>query len=154
MQNVLVPGAVGLLAVFLWLQRKPVKPMLSSTDASAFAQLNRTQLELVIEAERRSKTKDDDLSNWTPPVTVQETISLQQALRFGMNAGPEERLLAVRQAACWWHRSVLPLLRRALHDSDPRVVEAAALAIEPFRSSPHRNVVQASRPPRNVSRMR
>ena len=154
MQNVLLPGAVGLLAVFLWLQRKPVKPMLSSTDASAIAQLNRTQLELVIEAEQRSKTKDDDLSNWTPPFTVQETISLQQALRFGMNAGPEERLLAVRQAACWGHRSVLPLLRRALHDSDPRVVEAAALAIEPFRSSPHRKVVQASRPPRNVSRMR
>ncbi len=154
MQNVLLPGAVGLLAVFLWLQRKPVKPMLSSTDASAVAQLNRTQLELVIEAERRSKTKDDDLSNWTRPVTVQETISLQQALRFGMNAGPEERLLAVRQAACWGHRSVLPLLRRALHDSDPRVVEAAALAIEPFRSSPHRKVVQVSRPPRNVSRMR
>lgn len=154
MQNVLLPGAVGLLAVFLWLQRKPVKPMLSSTDASAVAQLNRTQLELVIEAEQRSKTKDDDLSNWTRPVTVQETISLQQALRFGMNAGPEERLLAVRQAACWGHRSVLPLLRRALHDSDPRVVEAAALAIEPFRSSPHRKVVQASRPPRNVSRMR
>ena len=154
MQNVLLPGAVGLLAVFLWLQRKPVKPMLSSTDASAIAQLNRTQLELVIEAEQRSKTKDDDLSNWTPPVTVQETISLQQALRFGMNAGPEERLLAVRQAACWGHRSVLPLLRRALHDSDPRVVEAAALAIEPFRSSPHRKVVQASSPPRNVSRMR
>ncbi|MBL6794215.1 MAG: HEAT repeat domain-containing protein [Synechococcus sp. BS307-5m-G36] len=154
MQNVLLPGAVGLLAVFLWLQRKPVKPMLSSTDASAVAQLNRTQLELVIEAEQRSKTKDDVLSNWTRPVTVQETISLQQALRFGMNAGPEERLLAVRQAACWGHRSVLPLLRRALHDSDPRVVEAAALAIEPFRSSPHRKVVQVSRPPRNVSRMR
>ncbi|MGB4699805.1 MAG: HEAT repeat domain-containing protein [Parasynechococcus sp.] len=154
MQNVLLPGAVGLLAVFLWLQRKPVKPMLSSTDASAVAQLNRTQLELVIEAEQRSKTKDDVLSNWTRPVTVQETISLQQSLRFGMNAGPEERLLAVRQAACWGHRSVLPLLRRALHDSDPRVVEAAALAIEPFRSSPHRKVVQVSRPPRNVSRMR
>ena len=154
MQNVLLPGAVGLLAVFLWLQRKPVKPMLSSTDASAVAQLNRTQLELVIETEQSSKTKVDELSDWTPPVTVQETISLQQALRFGMNAGPEERLLAVRQAACWGHRSVLPLLRRALHDSDPRVVEAAALAIEPFRSSPHRKVVQASRPPRNVSRMR
>ena len=154
MQNVLVPGAVGLLAVFLWLQRKPVKPMLSSTDASAVAQLNRTQLELVIETEKSSKTKVDELSDWTPPVTVQETISLQQALRFGMNAGPEERLLAVRQAARWGHRSVLPLLRRALRDCDPRVVEAAALAMEPFRSSPHRKVTQASRPPRNVSRMR
>ena len=129
MQNVLVPGAVGLLALFLWLQRKPVKPMLSSTDASAVAQLNRTQLELVIEADQGSKTQDDDLSNWTSPVTVQETISLQQALRFGMNAGPEERLLAVRQAARWGHRSVLPLLRRALRASAPLVVEAASLAI-------------------------
>jgi hypothetical protein len=154
MQNVLVPGAVGLLAVFLWLQRKPLKPMLSSTDASAVAQLNRTQLELVIEAEQLSKIEDLDLSAWTSPVTVQETISLQKALRFGMNSGPEERLLAVRQAARWGHRSVLPLLRRALRDSDPRVVESAAQAIEPFRSTPHRTVVQAARPPRNVSRMR
>ena len=32
MQNVLVPGAVVLLTVVLWLRRKPVKPMLSSTD--------------------------------------------------------------------------------------------------------------------------
>ena len=154
MQNVLVPGAVGLLAVFLWLQRKPVKPMLSSTDASAVAQLNRTQLELVIEAEQLSKIEDVELSAWTSPVTVQETISLQKALRFGMNSGPEERLLAVRQAARWGHRSVLPLLRRALRDSDLRVVESAAQAIEPFRSTPHRKVVQAARPPRNVSRMR
>ena len=45
-------------------------------------------------------------------------------------------------------------LRRALRDSDPRVVESAAQAIEPFRSTPHRTVVQAARPPRNVSRMR
>ena len=96
MQNVLVPGAVGLLAVFLWLQRKPLKPMLSSTDASAVAQLNRTQLELVIEVEQLSKIEDVDLSAWTSPVTAQETISLQKALRFGMNSGPEERLLAVR----------------------------------------------------------
>ena len=154
MQNVLVPGAVGLLAVFLWLQRKPLKPMLSSTDASAVAQLNRTQLELVIEAEQLSKIEDVDLSAWTSPVTVQETIILQKALRFGMNSGPEERLLAVRQAARWGHRSVLPLLRRALRDSDPRVVESAAQAIEQFRSTPHRTVVQAARPPRNVSRMR
>ena len=154
MQNVLVPGAVGLLAVFLWLQRKPLKPMLSSTDASAVAQLNRTQLELVIEAEQLSKIEDVDLSAWTSPVTAQETISLQKALRFGMNSGPEERLLAVRQAARWGHRSVLPLLRRALRDSDPRVVESAAQAIEPFRSTPLRIVVQAARPPRNVSRMR
>ena len=48
MQNVLLPGAVVLLTVVLWLRRKPVKPMLSSTDASRVAQINRAQLELVI----------------------------------------------------------------------------------------------------------
>ena len=50
MQNVLLPGAVVLLTVVLWLRRKPVKPMLSSTDASRVAQINRAQLELVIES--------------------------------------------------------------------------------------------------------
>ena len=40
MQNVLLPGAVVLLTVVLWLRRKPVKPMLSSTDASRVAQIN------------------------------------------------------------------------------------------------------------------
>ena len=49
-------------------------------------------------------------------------------------------------------QALRPYLKEFL--SDPRVVEEAALAIEPFRSSPHRKVVQASRPPRNVSRMR
>ena len=52
MQNVLLPGAVVLLTVVLWLRRKPVKPMLSSTDASRVAQINRAQLELVIEPVR------------------------------------------------------------------------------------------------------
>ena len=40
MQNVLVPGAVVLLTVVLWLRRKPAKAMLSSTDTSSVAQLN------------------------------------------------------------------------------------------------------------------
>ena len=44
MQNVLLPGAVVLLTVVLWLRRKPVKPMLSSTDASRVAQITRALL--------------------------------------------------------------------------------------------------------------
>ena len=71
-----------------------------------------------------------------------------------MADGPEQRLLAVREAALWGHRSVLPILRQALHDSDSRVVEAAADAIGPFRSATRKQVIQSSRPPRNVARMR
>ena len=71
-----------------------------------------------------------------------------------MAAGPEQRLRAVRVAAQWGHRSALPLLRQALWDSDARVVEAAAAAIEPFRGAAAAPTRQPARPPRNVSRMR
>ena len=62
MQNVLLPGAVVLLTVVLWLRRKPVKPMLSSTDASRVAQINRAQLELVIEPAADGESADASLS--------------------------------------------------------------------------------------------
>jgi len=154
MQNVLVPGAVVLLTVVLWLRRKPVKPMLSSTDTSTVAQLNRAQLELVIEPSSPLSTVEDPFADWTPPQTEQERLGLQQRLRERMASGPAQRLEAVREAALWGHRSVLPLLKRALRDSDARVVEAAALAIEPFRGTPRRESAQTVRPPRNVARMR
>ena len=153
MQNVLLPGAVVLLTVVLWLRRKPVKPMLSSTDASRVAQINRAQLELVIES-AAAGASDGSLEFWTAPCTVSERLALQRRLNADMEAGPEERLRAVRLAAQWGHRSALPLLRQALRDSDARVVEEAAAAIEPFRGAPAAPTRQAARPPRNVSRMR
>jgi HEAT repeat protein len=155
MQNVLLPGAVVLLTVVLWLRRKPVKPMLSSTDASRVAQLNRAQLELVIEPASVGDVADDALESWTAPTSEQERLALQRRLKTDMEAGPEERLRAVRLAARWGHRSALPLLRQALRDSDSRVVEEAAAAIAPFRSAPAAVPSrQLARPPRNVSRMR
>ena len=154
MQNVLVPGAVVLLTVVLWLRRKPAKAMLSSTDTSSVAQLNRAQLELVIEPSRPDTAVEDPLADWMAPQTEQDRLALQQRLRQRMALGPEQRLDAVREAALWGHRSVLPLLKRALRDSDARVVEAAAEAMEPFRGAPRRTPAQTVRPPRNVSRMR
>ena len=150
MQNVLLPGAVVLLTVVLWLRRKPVKPMLSSTDASRVAQINRAQLELVIEPAAHGESTDASLESWTAPTTP-----LERRLKADMEAGPEERLRAVRLAALWGHRSALPLLRQALRDSDARVVEEAAAAIAPFRGAPAAaKTTQPARPPRNVSRMR
>ena len=154
MQNVLVPGAVVLLTVVLWLRRKPAKAMLSSTDTSSVAQLNRAQLELVIEPSSPVTAVEDPLADWIAPQTEQDRLALQQRLRQRMASGPEQRLDAVREAALWGHRSVLPLLKRALRDSDARVVEAAAETMEPFRGAPGRAPAQTVRPPRNVSRMR
>ena len=82
------------------------------------------------------------------------TSGLERRLKADMAAGPEERLRAVRVAAQWGHRSALPLLRQALRDSDARVVEEAAAAIEPFRGAAAAPTPQPARPPRNVSRMR
>ena len=154
MQNVLVPGAVVLLTVVLWLRRKPVKAMLSSTDTSSVAQLNRAQLELVLEPSNPDTAVEDPLADRTAPQTEQDRLALQQRLRQRMASGPKQRLDAVREAVLWGHRSVLPLLKRALRDSDARVVEAAAEAMEPFRGAPRRRPTQTVRPPRNVSRMR
>ena len=155
MQNVLLPGAVVLLTVVLWLRRKPVKPMLSSTDASGIAQLNRAQLALVIEPAADGESGELSMESWTAPTSPLERLALERRLKADMEAGPEERLRAVRLAARWGHRSVLPLLRQALRDGDARVVEAAAAAIAPFRGAPAAApICQPTRPPRNVSRMR
>ena len=154
MQNVLLPGAAVLLAVFFWLRRKPVKPMLSSTDASVVAQLNRSQLELIIEKDEGVERSSDPIDHWTAPRTTQERIAQQRELSCAMAAGPDERLQAVRLAARWGHQCVLPILRRALRDSDSRVVGAAASAIERYRGAPSLAPTQTARPPRNVSRMR
>ena len=155
MQNVLLPGAVVLLTVVLWLRRKPVKPMLSSTDASRVAQINRAQLELVIEPAADGESADDSLESWMAPTTPLERLALERRLKADMQAGPEERLRTVRLAARWGHRSALPLLRQALRDSDARVVEIAAAAIAPFRGAPAAAPIrQSARLPRNVSRMR
>lgn len=154
MQNVLLPGAAAVLALVFWLRRKPLKPMLSTTDTSGIAQLNRAQLERVLESDPAAAFSHDPLEGWTPPQSEQERLLLQQRLRQAMAAGPEQRLLAVREAALWGHRSVLPLLRQALHDSDSAVVELAAEAIGRFRGSTQPAVRQSARPPRNVARMR
>ena len=154
MQNVLLPGAAAVLALVFWLRRKPLKPMLSNVDTSGIAQLNRTQLERVLEPSDADGVNQDPFAGWASPRTKQERLLLQQRLRQAMADGPEQRLLAVREAALWGNPLVLPLLRRALHDSDSRVVEAAAEAIGPFRGATRRQGNQSARPPRNVARMR
>ena len=155
MQNVLLPGAAVLLVVAVWWRGRSGRPMLRSTDASNVAALNRVQLSRVIsEPETAAADQPVPVEVWQPPRTERECLELKTRLRLAMNGGPEGRLEAVRIAARWGSATVLPLLRRALRDSDSRVVEEAAAAIAPKRGATRRLPVQPARPPRNVARTR
>ena len=147
--------ATIVLAIILYgLGRKPHKPILRSTDVSEVVALNRAQVELVQVSEVEEVAESAPVLAWQAPSTSAERLELQQYLRRSMDDGPDLRLQAIKIAGQWGHQSVLPILRRGLHDSDSRVVEAAAAAIERHRSGPYRASAHPVRPPRNVARMR
>ncbi|AKN61885.1 hypothetical protein WB44_13180 [Synechococcus sp. WH 8020] len=147
--------ATIVLAIILYgLGRKPHKPILRSTDVSEVVALNRAQVELVQVAEVEEVAERAPVLAWQAPSTSAERLAMQHYLRRSMDDGPDLRLQAIKLAGQWGHQSVLPLLRRGLHDSDSRVVEAAAAAIERHRSGPSPDLAQSVRPPRNVARMR
>ncbi len=164
MNQLLAGGAALVLVVVLWsLGRRPGKTLLSSTDATSVAAINRAQLGLVqvsspqqdLETQAASAKGNGDLAPFQPPVSSAERISLERRLREAMDQGnPDQRLEAVRVAGQWGHASVLPLLRRGLRDADSLVVEAAATAIERHRGATRPSPAQVARPPRNVARMR
>ena len=164
MNQLLAGGAALVLVVVLWsLGRRPGKTLLSSTDATTVAAINRAQLGLVqvsspqqdLETQAGSGKGTGDLAPFQPPVSSAERISLERRLREAMDQGnPDQRLEAVRVAGQWGHASVLPLLRRGLRDADSLVVEAAARAIECHRGATRPSPAQVARPPRNVARMR
>ena len=155
MQNVLLPVLAVVLGAGLLIWRRPTKPLLRSTDVSDVAELNRAQLELVIEP---TPSPDQDESPerdaWHPPSTARERFALQNQLRKSMDQGPDQRLEAVRLAALWGGTMALPVLRRGLRDFDSRVVIAAAEAIDALRVVRTTQPGLPSRPPRNVARMR
>tara|TARA_B100000212_G_C27091216_1_gene412376 strand:- start:72 stop:566 length:495 start_codon:yes stop_codon:yes gene_type:complete len=164
MTQLLAGGAALVLVVVLWgLGRRPGKTLLSSTDATSVAAINRAQLGLVqapeTEMEPLIQTESAEHSansvSFKPPLSSAERITLERQLREAMDQGdPAQRLEAVRLAAQWGHVCVLPLLRRGLRDADSLVVEAAAAAIERHRGATRPSQVQVARPPRNVARMR
>lgn len=176
-------GAVaGLLALVLWwLGRRPPARLLRSTDTSAVAALNRSQLHQAAapdpdagsphsagpEVRSRPPTADEAAATFvaaTPlahrPVGVALSARDQQqlltALRSQFKGDNPSRLVAVKVARRWGHRCTLPLLLRARRDPDPRVALEAAQALERFRG--RQPGVQAAEPaaplPRNVSRTR
>ena len=155
MQNVLLPVVAIALGAGLLIWRRPAKPLLRSTDVSGVVELNRAQLELVIEPSASSESPvPSEGDAWQPPATARDKAVLQNQLRQRMNQGPDQRLEAVRLAARWGGSQALPVLRRGLRDSDSRVVLEAAAAMESLRSVRATQPATSARPPRNVARMR
>ncbi|HGY5549917.1 MAG TPA: HEAT repeat domain-containing protein [Prochlorococcus sp.] len=157
MNGLFAGAAVVALTLVLWgLGKRPRKLLLSNTDASSVAALNRVQLTLV---KPKSDAAEDDSGSvpkqvWKSPATSLERLTMQRQLRDAMAAGPEQRLEAVTLAGLWGHVSVMSLLRQGLHDSDGRVVSAAATALERYRGKSRAVKIQDVPPPRNVARMR
>ena len=146
-------AAIALAAVLYAVGRRPNKPFLRNPDVASVAALNRAQVELVQAAVAEAELQQAAEADWQPPSTPGDVLALQKQLRAAMNAGPDDRLEAVTLAGRWGHRDLLPLLRRGLRDSDSRVVEAAAAALDGRRGAPVPQVAKAGRPPRNVARL-
>ena len=161
--NQVIAGATALiLALLLWgLGKKPSKSFSSKRGQHNVGALKLQQISLVEStkgsASKHQKNQSGIEIDWKGPRNVQERIKLQKQLTQLITKGPEERLKAVILADRWGHASVLPLLKRALKDSNSQVMAAAASAFEKHRGVPNTTNVQrecTSRPPRNVALMR
>ena len=153
-------GGAALLLVLVWLiiRRKPVT-VLRSTDASAVAALNRAQIAQVVPLAPADESVDASVAAVAGTATLsfpaagdaRGRAALLQTLRLQLQGSTPERLDAMRTAAGWGDRAVLPLLRRGLRDVDPQVVLAAAAGMASFRG---RTAAPAQPTLRRVSRTR
>ena len=160
MTQALSGAAIAAVIAVCWLLGRPRPKILRSTDASAVAALNRSQMELVLP---RSAEASDGNSHGEPSA---EAMALpNQADRRGrlellaqlerlFQQGGEPRRQALAVCNAWQHRDALPLIRRGLRDSDQQVAALAAQAMTRFRGRSSAGAAQPApvKPPRNVSR--
>jgi hypothetical protein len=154
------PSLLGALAAAflagLWLttRRRP-RPFLRSHDTSAVAALNRSQIAQVsLQASWPPTGTLPDSDGITPvndiavgagspwpaswpelpaPSAVRQRLDLLRQLEAWSQGTASDRRRAMALAHRWGHRSVLPLLRRGLRDTDPLVMAEAAAAMQNFR---------------------
>ena len=94
--------------------------------------------------------------DWQLPLSPKDRIELKRYLLKSMLSSPKIRLEAIKTASKWDDKFVIPILKRGLKDSDIKVIQAAALAMERFKNHPTAKVRNQSdsRPPLNVALMR
>lgn len=165
MPQALSGAAIAAVIAVCWLLGRPRPRLLSSTDVSAVAALNRGQMERLLETNSHKSDHDEaslaqlaELAGlgepW--PQDARSRNLLLRRLKECYQTGGDQRRQAISACRDWGHRATLPLLLQALHDSDPVVVATAADAMTRFRgrTSPQSVPQPAARGPRKVSRTR
>jgi hypothetical protein len=165
----LLGAAAASLLLLLWLlgRRRP-RPFLRSDDTSAVAALNRAQITRLAPPPAGVAPAPAGLAA-TPagpgpnprvhlpaPGDLRGRRLLLARLSAAAHGPLDERLAALRLARRWRHPATLPLLRRALRDVHPAVVQEAALALEAYRgrTAPSASADSHSSSPRKVARTR
>ena len=158
MTQALSAAALAAVIAACWLMGRPRPKILRSTDASAVAALNRSQMELVLNTMNEEPASSAGLGDSTWPLPAPADLRGRRALLAELErqfqAGGLQRQQAMATCLAWRHRDALPLIRRGLRDSNREVAALAAAAMEPFRG--RSTVAQAlpAKAPRNVSRTR
>ena len=162
MTQALSGAAIAAVIAVCWLLGRPRPKILRSTDASAVAALNRSQMELVLPRQ----AEEPGAANSGAEVAVALALPgaadrrgrlqllAQLERQFAQGGAPRRQALVVCSA--WQHRDALPLIRRGLRDSDQQVAALAAEAMQAFRGRTAAATAQVTpvKPPRNVSRTR
>ncbi len=148
-----------LLAGGWWLGRRRVRPLLRSTDATAVAELNRSQIELlkirqaspsspsapapeamsaVMSAPIETAAGHHPAAGLEAPPASLPLVAGRRPRRLirpqaWMSGSREQRLQALDMARHSSRREALPLLRLGLRDPDPALMAAAAAVMVRFR---------------------
>ena len=161
MTQALSGAAIAAVIAACWLLGRPRPKILRSTDASAVAALNRSQMELVLPRQPETASGADSGSHNSSSVALPNPadrrgrLQLLAQLERQFQQGGEPRRQALALCGAWQHRDALPLIRRGLRDSDQQVAALAAAAMVHFRGRSSATAQRvAAKPPRNVSRTR
>lgn len=161
MTQALSGAAIAAVIAACWLLGRPRPKILRSTDASAVAALNRSQMELVLPRPTETASSTDANSHSSLRVALPSAadrrgrVQLLAQLERQFQQGGEPRRQALAVCSTWQHRDALPLIRRGLRDSDQQVAALAAEAMAHFRGRSSATAQRAAaKPPRNVSRTR
>jgi hypothetical protein len=161
MTQALSGAAIAAVIAACWLLGRPRPKILRSTDASAVAALNRSQMELVLPRPTETVSSTDANSHSSLRVALPSAadrrgrLQLLAQLERQFQQGGEPRRQALALCGAWQHRDALPLIRRGLRDSDQQVAALAAAAMVHFRGRSSATAQRvAAKPPRNVSRTR
>ena len=165
MTQALSGAAIAAVIAACWLLGRPRPKILRSTDASAVAALNRSQMELVLPRPSEDAINAETASESTSSVALPSAADrrgrrqLLAHLERQFQQGGVQRRQALAVCSAWQHRDALPLIRRGLRDSDQQVAALAARAMAHFRGRssatlPMAPQLAAAKPPRNVSRTR